>query len=166
MLEHVTIKTRSTKKKGITGSIVLILEMNIIIIIIKKGVHLLYIFCEGKLRNSISFEDGFLWEVQHNPGTTCILHLPVCVWLVSKTKSKNITNPLGNLMRTNISYYINLIIGDSILLGGLELLYDFLDVNGTDAKILEWRADEDFIFYDIHEWWVELVMRYVEFLCW
>ena len=55
-------------------------------------------FLSGKIRNSILFEDGLLGEVQHNPSTTCILHYPVSVWLVSKTKAKNITIPPVNMM--------------------------------------------------------------------
>ena len=42
---------------------------------------------------------------------------------------------------------IAIIIGDSVLLGLFELLDEFLGVH----KFVEFRYDEDFILYDIHE---------------
>ena len=35
-----------------------------------------------------------------------------------------------------------------------------------DCNFVECRYDEDLILYDRHEFWVELVMRHVKFLCW
>ena len=85
------------------------------------------------------------------PGTTSILHFPVGVWLVLKNKSEKSTIPPGNIMLIYIFYQINMIIVESILLGGLKIRYEFLDVYGVDAKYIECRSDEDFILYDINE---------------
>ena len=54
----------------------------------------------------------------------------------------------------------------SVLLVLFKLEDESLDVSGVDDKFAECRFDEDFIFYDRHGCWVELLMRHVEFLCW
>ena len=46
-----------------------------------------------------------------------------------------------NMMMIDILYQIILILGDSVLLGGLKLVYEVLDIYGVDAKILECRSD-------------------------
>ena len=51
-------------------------------------------------------------------------------------------------------------------MGGFEIWDEVLDVYGVDKKIVECRYDEDFMLYDRHEFWVELVMRNVNFPCW
>ena len=53
-------------------------------------------------------------------------------------------------MWITIFYQITLILGDSVFLGGIELGYEVLDVNGVDAKFVEYKYDEDFILYDRH----------------
>ena len=68
-------------------------------------------------------------------------------------------------MLISILYQIIMILGDSIWLGGFKLEDEVFDVYDVDAKYLECRYDEDFIMYDRHEWWVEIVMRHVEFFC-
>ena len=108
-------------------------------------------FCQGKLTNYIFFEGGLLGEVQHNPGTTCIFHLPVSVLLVYNTKAEKSIIPPGNMMLIEISNHIILILGDSVLLGGFKLGYEVLDVYGVDEKIIECRYDEYLIFYERHE---------------
>ena len=78
--------------------------------------------------------------------------------MVLKTKEqKNTTRP-GNL--------IILILGYSVFLGGFELEVEVLDVFGVNNKFVEWRSDEDFIFYDRHEFWEEIVMRHVKLIWW
>ena len=52
------------------------------------------------------------------------------------------------------------------MLGIFELEDEALDVSGVDAKFLEWISDGEFIFYDRHEYWVDILMGNVEFLCW
>ena len=54
-------------------------------------------------------------------------------------------------MLIEISYQIILILKDSVLLGGLELEDEVLDVYGTNANFLECRSDEDSILYDRHQ---------------
>ena len=51
----------------------------------------------------------------------------------------------------SIFYQFILILGESVLLSGFKLGDEVLDVYGVDSKYIEYRCDEDFIFYDIHE---------------
>ena len=74
-------------------------------------------------------------KVQHNPGTKCIFHFPVILLLVSKTKSEKITTPPRNTMLIEISNHIIMILRDSVLLGGLKLGEEVLDVYGVDEKL-------------------------------
>ena len=53
-------------------------------------------------------------------------------------------------MWISIFYQITLILVDSILLGGLKLGYEILDVYGVDAKFVECRSDEYSILYGKH----------------
>ena len=50
-----------------------------------------------------------------------------------------------------IFYYIIIILGDSVMFVGSKLGYEVLDVFGVDKKSVEFISDEDFIFYDGHE---------------
>ena len=54
-------------------------------------------------------------------------------------------------MQITIFYNITLIIGYSVLLGVFKLGYDVLSAYDVDTKFAECRSDEDFIFYDRHE---------------
>ena len=65
-----------------------------------------------------------------------------------------------------ILYHIILIILYYVLLGWFKIGYYVLDVYGVGVKFVECRSEEDFILYDRHECWVELVMKHVELLCW
>ena len=58
-----------------------------------------------------------------------------------------------------------LILEDSVLLGGFELVYEVLDYYGVYETFLECRSDEDLILYDRQEFLVNLVMIHVELLC-
>ena len=69
------------------------------------------------------------------------------------------------MMLIEISYLILFILGDFVLSGGFKVVDEFLDVNGMDAKVLEYISVEDFILYDRHECRVDLVMRNVELPC-
>ena len=132
----------------------------------KQRVYLPYIFCQGKLRNSIFFENSLLGEVQQNPGTSCMFNFPVGVWLVSKTKSEKMTIPTGNLMMISIFYQIILIIGEFLLLDRFKFGDKLFDVYGVETIFVECTSDEGFILYDRHEFWVDIVMRNIELLCW
>ena len=65
--------------------------------------------------------------------------------MMSNTKVENRTIPPGNMMLIDIFYEIILILWDSVLLGGFELVDEVLDVYGVDNKCLECRSNEDFI---------------------
>ena len=86
--------------------------------------------------------------------------------MVFKTKEANRTSPPGNMIWIDIFYQIIMILGDSVLLGGSKPGDKLLYIYGMDSKFVEFRSGEDFIFYDRHECWVELVMRNIELLCW
>ena len=60
---------------------------------------------------------------------------------MSKTKVDNSTIPTGNLIPITISYHIILILGYSVLLGGSELGYEFLDVFGVEKIFVEFISD-------------------------
>ena len=64
-------------------------------------------------------------------------------------------------MLIEIFYHIILNIRDSVLLGGLELRDGVLGVFGVDDKFVECRSDENFIFYDRREFWLNIVMGHV-----
>ena len=51
------------------------------------------------------------------------------------------------------------------MLGGFELGDEVLGFFGVDEKSVESRYDEDFIFYEIHEFIIELLMIHIKFLC-
>ena len=110
-------------------------------------------------------EDVLLGEVKHNPGTTCIFHFPVSVLRMSKTRAENINIPSRNMTLIEISYPIIQILGDSILLGGFKLGYEVFDTFGVDENFVEFICDSAFILYEIHELWVNIMMRYVDLLC-
>ena len=63
-----------------------------------------------------------------------------------------------------ISYQIVLIIGDSLLLGGLELGDQFFGVYGVYDKFVKCRSNEYFILYDRHEFLVEIVIIHFKFI--
>ena len=69
-------------------------------------------------------------------------------------------------MLVSIFHQIIMIIGESVLLGGLEPGDEVFDVYGVDAKYLECSSDEDSILYDRHECWVDILIGHIEFLCW
>ena len=48
------------------------------------------------------------------------------------------------------------------MLGGFKLEDGVLDVYGVDKTIVEYRSDEDFMLYDRHEFWVDILMRHVK----
>ena len=50
-------------------------------------------------------------------------------------------------------------------MGGFELGDEALDVYGVEKQYIECRSDEDFMLYDRHGFWSELVMRYVKLPC-
>ena len=64
-----------------------------------------------------------------------MFHFPVILLLVSKTKSEKITTPPKNTMLIEISNHNIMILGDSVLLGGLKLWVEDLDVYGVDEKL-------------------------------
>ena len=47
-------------------------------------------------------------------------------------------------------YYQIILIGDSVLLGGLKLRYEVLGVFGLDENVVEYRYDEYSILHGIH----------------
>ena len=51
----------------------------------------------------------------------------------------------------SISYQIILVIGDSLFFGGFEIGEEVLVVYGEEAKFVECRSDDDFIWYARHE---------------
>ena len=67
-------------------------------------------------------------------------------------------------MLISIIYQIILIIGESVLLCGFKLGDGVPDVYVVDSKYPECRYDEDFIFYDRHEGYVDIVMILVDLL--
>ena len=116
----------------------------------KQVVDISYIFWEGKLREYIWFDNGLLGEVQQNPGTTFVFLFLFGVWLLSKTKLDKSTIPTGNIVLIYILYQIILIIEYSVLLGGLELVYEVPNVYGVYARYIEFISDEDSILYGRH----------------
>ena len=68
-------------------------------------------------------------------------------------------------MLIEIYYQIILVLCDYVLLSVFKHGDRVLDVFDMDENILECRSDEDFILYDRHELWVDLVMIHVEFPC-
>ena len=58
-----------------------------------------------------------------------------------------------------------MILGKSVLLDVLKLEDEVLGVFDVYAKSLEYVSDEDFTLYYKHEFWLEIVIRHVELLC-
>ena len=70
---------------------------------------------------------------QENPDTTCRLEFPLSVLLVSKLTVEMTKLPPQNLILISVFYQILLFIGYTILLGGLKLGYEVLDLLGREA---------------------------------
>ena len=60
-----------------------------------------------------------------------------------------------------VLYCIIIIIRDSILLAGLKLGNEVLDVSWAGAKFTGFRSEGDLILDDTFEWWVQRVPWYV-----
>ena len=70
---------------------------------------------------------------------------------MERFKVEKITIPPGNMILISVFYQAILVLGDYILLGGLKLGYEVLDLSGVDAKIHRCRAEGEFILDDGHE---------------
>ena len=70
---------------------------------------------------------------------------------MSKTKAYKSARPPENLILISVFYQLIMFLGEYVLLGGLDIRYEFLDVSGVGNKFEGLIYGGDFILYDRHE---------------
>ena len=107
-----------------------------------------YIYCRALVKVDVG--TPYLLISMYITGTTYRFLFSSSVILVSKFKLEQITIPLGNIILVSVFYQLLMVLGDSILLEGLKLGFEVLDILGLDAILSGCRADGDLVLDDYH----------------